>query len=174
MISGEWSSSASPAGCQAWVLAPGPASPSQCAWWPSFLHLWLGCGLTAQPSSSGHVAWRDAISNSVFLTPLSRGCGFCGELQRVPCLPLSATMTSRKWEGAVQPQTPGGKWETFHFLFYSRLLIRYLISLPFQGAAVCDSWRRSLRVCVKRPEAGCAAMWPFTMQGLLVLQTAPA
>lgn len=61
------------------------------------------------------------------------------------------------------------------------VLLLAIDSVPDQLAisgcsCLCDSWRRScaLRVCVKRPEAGCAAMWPSTMQGLLVLQTARA
>ena len=39
-------------------------------------------GVTARPSQPRHVAWGDAISNSVFLTRFSRGCGFCGRASK--------------------------------------------------------------------------------------------
>lgn len=93
----------SAAGCLPALLSPPlPVAPA------------VGGGVTAQPAWPRHVAWGDAISNLVFLTPLCRGCGFCGRASKVPHLPFGATMTSWKWGGeALSPQTPGGKWETF-------------------------------------------------------------
>lgn len=74
----------------------------------------VGGGITAQPAWPRHVAWGDAISHSVFLTPVCRGCGFCGRASKGAPFALSATMTSWKWGGeALSPQTPARKWETF-------------------------------------------------------------
>lgn len=73
--------------------------------------------------------------------------------------PVSNHDVTEMGGGCSAPNTWREVGSSFHFLFYFWLLNRYLTSLPFQGAAVCDSWRRScaFRVCVKRPEAGGAA-----------------
>lgn len=137
------------------MLAPGPASPSQGGWWPSFffLHLWLGCGVTAQPTSSGHVARRDVISSPVFLTLLSRGCGFCGRASKGALFaPVSNHDVMEMGGGCSDPDTWREVGNFFHFLFYFWLLIQYLTSLPISGrSCLHDAWRKiyAFYVCVK-------------------------
>lgn len=74
-------------------LLLGPASPSQLGGLPVAP---VVCGVTAQLAWPRHVAQGDAISYSVFLTLLAEDVASAGELQRVPYLPFSATLTSWK------------------------------------------------------------------------------
>lgn len=166
---GEWSSSASPADCCTWVLPRKPASSTHCARWPSFLHLWLGCGVTAQPTSSGHVARRDSISNSVFLTPLSRGCGFCGRASKGALFARVSNHDVMEVGGCSDPNTWREVGNFFHFLSYFWLLIQYLTSSAISGCScLCDSWRKSdaLCVCMKGdPKMAALLAWPLPKAG---------
>lgn len=94
-----------------WAWVPPPAPPSSP---PSCRTCGRG-GVTAQPSRPRHVARGDAISNSVFLTLLSRGCGFCGKASKgAPLAPPLGSHDVMEMGGAAPgPQTPARKWETF-------------------------------------------------------------
>lgn len=134
-----------------------------CSPWPSFLHLWLGCGVTAQPTSSGHVARRDLISNSVFLTPLSRGCGFCGRASKGDLFAHVSSRDVMEVGGCSDPNTWREVGNFFHFLFYFWLLIHYLTSLPISGCScLCDSWRKSYALCVCMKGDSCVTHVAFT------------
>lgn len=155
--------------CCTWVLPRRPASSTHRARWPSFLHLWLGCGVTAQPTSSGHVARRDSISNSVFLTPLSRGCGFCGRASKGALFARVSNHDVMEVGGCSDPNTWREVGNFFHFLSYFWLLIQYLTSSAISGCScLCDSWRKSdaLCVCVKGDLKMAALLeWPLPKAG---------
>lgn len=158
-----------PARCCALVLA-GTCKPLLECLVAFFLHLWLGCGVTAQPTSSGHVAPRDVISNSVFLTLLSRGCGFCGRASKGALFaPVSSHDVMEMGGGCSAPNTWREVGNFFHFLFYFWLLIQYLASLPILGCScLSGSWRESyvLYVCVKEgPKPVYCSCELFTKQG---------
>lgn len=80
-------------------------------------------GVTAQPAWPRHVAPGDGISNSVFLTLLSRGCGFCGRASKGALLtPLGNHDVMEMGRGRPKPPNTwrevGDFFFFFHFLSY--------------------------------------------------------
>lgn len=124
------------------------------------------------------MAWRDAISDSVFLTLLSRGCGFCGRASKGALFaPVSNHDVTETGGGDAAPNTWREVGNSFHFLCYFWLLIQCLTSSPLQGAAVgvilgedpvpYMSGRRKARSWLR---CSCGL---YTEQGLVALQIAP-
>lgn len=129
----------------------------------------VGGGVTAQPASSRHVAWGDAISNSVFLTLLSRGCGFCGQASKGALFaPVSNHNVMEMGGGCPAPNTWREVGDFFHFLFYFWLLTQCLTCLLISKCSfLCDTQRKpSVHVCLygRRPE-GCLVAQAASTQG---------
>lgn len=123
------------------------------------------------------MARRDLISNSVFLTPLSRGCGFCGRASKGALFAHVSNYDVMEVGGCSDPNTWREVGNFFHFLFYFWLLIQYLTSLPISGCScLCDSWRKSYALCVCMKgglKTAVLLMWLLPKAGLAILQTAP-
>lgn len=87
-------------------------------------------GVTAQLASLRHVACGDVIANSVFLTLLSRGCGFCGRASKGALFaPVSKHDVMEMGGGGPKPLDTWRKWGLFPFLSYFWLLIQCLTCL---------------------------------------------
>lgn len=133
-----------------WVLVSRRASQPRPMWFGGLLVApVVGGGITAQAASSWHVAWGDAISNSVFLTLLSRGCGFCGQASKGALFaPVSNHNVMEMGGGCPAPNTWREVGDFFHFLFYFGLLTHCLTCLLISKCSFLCGAGRKPYVCV--------------------------